>query len=89
MKNLKQFVLLSAVFCSVATALYANFYSKINGLSDLALSNIEALAQGESGGNTCTVVEYKEGWKDGCLYKYAYCSDGKIAHVTLIRCTAR
>lgn len=56
-------------------------------LSDIALTNVEALAQTENG--NCTVIGYFQRWYDGCLYYCARCSDGSIDKLYIIECTAR
>lgn len=59
-------------------------------LSELALENIEALAENESGSNKpCTVIGYSDEWDDGCLYHCAKCAEGFYRKLYLIRCTAR
>lgn len=58
-------------------------------VSDLTLANIEALAQGESGGSTCTVIGYERIWSDGCLYECAKCAEGHYQALVLIECIAR
>lgn len=58
--------------------------------ADLALENIEALAQNEGGGGSgCNPVGYREVWSGGCLYYCARCSDGSYHPLYVIRCLAR
>jgi hypothetical protein len=59
-------------------------------LSDLALANVEVLAQAdETVGANCTVISYQEVWSGGCLYYAARCSEGYYVAIFLIHCSAR
>lgn len=58
-------------------------------LTNLALENIEALAQNESGESKCNPVGYKEVWSGGCLYYCARCANSSYHPLYVIRCLAR
>lgn len=79
-------VLSAMVFLNVYVSLRSNSIE----LSEFTLENIEALAENEgSGGNTCTVIGYKEIWSQGCLYNCAQCAEGHFVVVSTIDCLAR
>lgn len=73
----------------MAGVFHLNANLKNKDLSDFTLVNIEALAQGEGGGSTCTVIGYERIWSDGCLYDCAKCAEGYYQALALIECVAR
>jgi hypothetical protein len=61
-----------------------------NLLSDLALANVEALAQESGGGGTnCTVIGYAEMWSGGCKYYCERCAEGHYRALYVLYCLAR
>lgn len=90
MKKKRFFITIGLAICSMMAAF--NIYSNTNNstIPDLALANIEALAQNEGGsGSDCTVIGYKEIWSEGCLYQCAQCKEGYFKALYIIRCLAR
>ena len=59
-------------------------------LSALALANIEALAQGESGSGSCTYIQYREIEQNGCRYYCGLCKEtNQWVILYTISCSAR
>lgn len=82
-------MLVAVSFILVTLAINANFSLRNDIANDLILANVEALAQGESGGGVSCTSIYKNIESDGCLYYCCLGTDGKWYALYLIHCTAR
>lgn len=90
MRKKRNLVMIGVAAFLAAIAFNINQSQDNVALSDLALENIEALAQNESGGGKpCTVIEYIQYRYQGCLYSAARCAEGHIQLLQLIHCSAR
>jgi hypothetical protein len=80
-----------AIVIAVLAAVNVSLNSqRENLLSDLALANVEALAQNEGGGGTnCTVIGHTEIWSGACKYYCEICADGHYRALYVIYCLAK
>lgn len=89
MKKLLSIIVLIAFVAFTGYNVYASLNKEVK-LTELALANLEALAQNEGGSdNKCTVIDYVDVWSGGCLYYCAKCAEGHYQAISLRYCLAR